>query len=102
MHNQALRIAMSVAPDLRLRILGANERIVRRNAAIIAQAKNLAGVIVELLRPVLVMALANRQEQITVEKTHPSAVVEAIFRECVGSENALAVDEFVVAQAEAV
>src|SRR5580704_2351710 len=101
-HNQALRIAMSVAPDLRLRILGANERIVGRNAAIIAQAKNLTRVIVELLRPVLVMALANRQEQITIEENHPSAVVEAIFRECVGGENALAVDHFVVAEAEAV
>src|SRR4029077_7857601 len=102
MHNQALRIAMSVSPDLRLRILGANERIVRRNAAIITQAKNLARVIVELLRPVLVMALAHRQEQITVEENYPSAVVEAVFRECVGGENALAVDHFVVAEAEAI
>src|SRR5580692_2040792 len=102
MDDQALRIAVAIAPYLRLRIFSTDERIVGRYAAILAQAKNLAGIIVELLRPVLMMALAEGKKQIAVEKNHASAVMEAIFRVCVCCEEALAVDHLVVAQAEAI
>jgi hypothetical protein len=54
--NQALRVAMSVGPDFRFRVLFSYERIVGWNAAVVAQAKDFAGVIGKLLGPVLMMA----------------------------------------------
>ncbi len=90
---------MSVAPDLRFRVFGADEGL-SADAAIVAQAKDLAGVIIEFLGAVLVMALANGKKKIAVEENHASAVVEAIFRVCISGEDALAYHQFIVAQGE--
>src|SRR6267154_5040486 len=100
--HQPLRVAMSVTPDLRSRVFCSNERIVGWNCAVIAQAKDLAGVISKLLRAVLMMALAKCEEQIAVQEGHASAVMEAIFGIGVGREDPLAIDKLVFPQVVAV
>ena len=48
--RQAVRIPMAVAEDLRQRACAPDERIVRRNAAVVTDAQDLAVVVVECLR----------------------------------------------------
>ena len=50
MHRQSVAVAMTVGVDLRLRARLADERIVRRHRAVVAQTQRLADVVVERLR----------------------------------------------------
>src|SRR5687767_8773262 len=49
-HEHSLHVAMSVAPDLRLRSWAIHERVVRGYASVVMQADDLALVIGEILR----------------------------------------------------
>ena len=50
MHSESVAIAMTVGVDLGLRAGLADERIVRRHRAVVAQPQRLADVVVECLR----------------------------------------------------
>src|SRR5688572_28762097 len=68
--DEALRVAMAVAPDLRARALATDERVVRRHAAVVVEAQDLALVVRQVLRRVGFevalgrrLAIAGRQEE---------------------------------------
>ena len=58
MHGQPLRIAMAPGEDLRPHVGLADEGIVRRHRAVVLQPHDLAAEIVEILRPLHLIALA--------------------------------------------
>src|SRR5687768_17344563 len=94
MHGQSLRAAVSERIDFRRVIAPAGERVVRRHAAVIAQSQYLAAVIARLLRAVLLLPLAEGQEQeaVAVDRDAP-AVVGGRLAPVVGDEDLLDVVE---------
>ena len=95
MQRRALDVAVAVAPDLRHRVLAADERIVVGHRAVRRDAHDLADVVAEVLRLLRMRAvIAQRQEQIVVRRLHdPAAEVPATRRRAV-----LAEDDFHVFQ----
>jgi len=63
MDSQALRVAMPERPDLRFGVFFPDKGIIGRDGAVVAQAKNFAGMIREFLRPVLMVAITNGYER---------------------------------------
>ena len=70
MPGEVRRVALPIREDLRIRILAPDERVVGRNTAVVADAQDLADVVVELLReqrlapavlPVVLEMIVHRQ-----------------------------------------
>src|SRR6188768_2343974 len=81
MYRGALRIAMAVRPDLRLRIVSADEGIVRRLAPIAHQPNDLSLVTRQVLGPFGAATLAQRDEEMPVgRKREPRAEVRPASR----------------------
>ena len=87
MNRQALHVAMAVAPDFRPRAGAGHERIVRRHAAVVVQADDLAVMVGEVLRRMRFevafrrhLPIAERQEQeaVLVERDLAAVVVPAL------------------------
>src|SRR5688572_23371138 len=90
MYGESLRAAMAERVNLGLVARLAGERIVRRYASVIAQPQHLPAVVVSVLRPVLLLPLADRQvEQAGAVERNPSAVVRARLAPGVGDEDVL-------------
>ena len=82
MERQALRIAVAVAPDLRLGAGAADERIVGRHRAVGPDADDLADVIAEILRLVARTEMVARGEkEIVVRRLHDAAAEMIAARE---------------------
>src|SRR5436190_9933796 len=82
MQRQALRIAVSVAPDFGLGAWGIDKRIVRRHRAIRADAYDLAEMICKVLRLIARgEMLAQGQEQVVVLRLHDAAAEMIAARE---------------------
>src|ERR1700704_2587525 len=82
MEREALRIAVAVAPDFRLRAWSADERIVRRHRAVRPDANELAEMIGEVLRLVAAAeVIARGQEQIVVARLRDAAAEVVAARE---------------------
>ena len=77
MHRHALRIAMAPGEDLRSRALAADEGIVGRDRAVVAQPDHLAAEIGEVLRTLHLVALAAGD----VEQARPVGIAAAVWLE---------------------
>src|SRR5690606_2077924 len=75
MHGETLRVAMAVAPDRGHRTGSADERIVWRNRAVVAQTMNLPVGRAEILRERFLTPVADAEEQIFAREDEPRAEV---------------------------
>ena len=102
MHEEALRVPMPVRPDLGERVLAADEGVVGRNPPVVEEAEDLARVARQRLRAVLVVTIADGHEQMRADEREPAAVMEAVFGIGLGCEDALAIQDALAAEAEAI
>ena len=66
------------------------------------ETNNLAGMIREFLRPVLVVSITNSDKEVVSNENHPASVVKAIFRICIRSEDPFSIDNPCSVEPEAI